>query len=538
MKRAILMARVSSDEQAKGYSLDIQVDKLSSHCSREDIQVLNVYREDHSAKNFNRPEFKKLLTYLKANKGKVDLLLVTTWDRFSRNVTESYAVLEQLKQMGVEVQAIEQPLDLSIPENLLILGVYLNLPDIDNKRRSIKITEGVRAAAAAGRWMGMAPYGYKNAKDEGNKPIIVPNEKAATVKKIFQELAKGKAQAEVREALKKKGVSIARATFSEMVRNRVYIGEIHVREGKEKKGGYYVKGLHQPIIEQALFDKVQVHLEGNYKVQQVSKPKVFQEELHLRGLLLCDCCGKPMTGSASRSKNGTRHFYYHCNHCGNQRIRAERTHEIMKDILSELKVNQQAKKLYETMVKKLLHNKQTDTRPIAKIQADIKQLQSRLDALDDNLMDKVIDAAGYAKAKGRYTTELQKLQAELDSQGSTQSAFQKFLKTGIHLLEELPTFYEKSSLQTKREVVCSIFPEKIIIAEKKSRTPKINKAVLLITAMDKGLNGNKKGQLLKNVELSGQVEDNGVEPMTSCMPCKEVQISQFNTGLYLRASSI
>jgi flagellin-specific chaperone FliS len=186
----------------------------------------------------------------------------------------------------------------------------------------------------------------------------------------------------------------------------------------------------------------------------------------------------------------------------------------MKDILSELKVNQQAKKLYETMVKKLLHNKQTDTRPIAKIQADIKQLQSRLDALDDNLMDKVIDAAGYAKAKGRYTTELQKLQAELDSQGSTQSAFQKFLKTGIHLLEELPTFYEKSSLQTKREVVCSIFPEKIIIAEKKSRTPKINKAVLLITAMDKGLNGNKKGQLLKNVELSGQVETTGVEPLS------------------------
>jgi site-specific DNA recombinase len=35
MKRAILMARVSSDEQAKGYSLDIQVDKLTSHCSKK-----------------------------------------------------------------------------------------------------------------------------------------------------------------------------------------------------------------------------------------------------------------------------------------------------------------------------------------------------------------------------------------------------------------------------------------------------------------------------------------------------------------------
>lgn len=61
MKRAILMSRVSSDEQAKGYSLDIQVEKLSEHCRRENIAVVNIFKEDHSAKNFNRPEFKKLL---------------------------------------------------------------------------------------------------------------------------------------------------------------------------------------------------------------------------------------------------------------------------------------------------------------------------------------------------------------------------------------------------------------------------------------------------------------------------------------------
>ena len=351
MKRAIPMARVSSDEQAKGYSLNIQVDKLSSHCTREGIQVVNIYREDHSAKNFNRPEFKKLLTDLKANRGKVDLLLVTTWDRFSRNVTESYAVLDNLKQMGVEVQAIEQPLDLSIPENLLILGVYLNLPEIDNRRRSIKITEGVRAAAASGRWMGMAPYGYKNARDEANKPIITPNEKAAVVKQIFQALSKGKTQAEVKETLKKKGVNMPKTTYSVLVRNRVYVGDIHV---KDEKDGYYVKGLHQPIIEAPLFENVQAILQGNTKIKTLSKPKAANEQLHLRGLLLCAHCGKHITGSASRSKTGELHFYYHCNHCGKHRMRAEKTHEIMAEILGELKVNRGAKKLYEAMVKKLL----------------------------------------------------------------------------------------------------------------------------------------------------------------------------------------
>jgi hypothetical protein len=170
----------------------------------------------------------------------------------------------------------------------------------------------------------------------------------------------------------------------------------------------------------------------------------------------------------------------------------------MAQILSELKVNQQAKKLYETMVKKLLHKKQADKRPIAKIQAEIKQAQSRLDTLDDNLMGKVIDAATYAKAKTRYSTELQKQKAELEGQDSTQSEFQKLLKTGIYLLEQLPTFYQNSNIDVKQKVVSSTFLQMIQISEKGSRTPKINEAVLLITATDKGFSEKKRNNSFKN----------------------------------------
>ena len=218
MKRAILMSRVSSDEQAKGYSLDIQVEKLQAHSRKENIEVINVFKEDHSAKDFNRPEFKKFLQFVTKNKNKVDLLLVVTWDRFSRNVSESYAMISTLNGLGIEVQAIEQPLDLSVPENLLILGVYLSLPDIDNRRRSIKIKEGVRAAKAAGRWLGPALFGYNKAKDDINKPIIIPNEKSKIIKKIFINLSLGQTQSEVRYKLKKEGFYFSESTFSAMIK--------------------------------------------------------------------------------------------------------------------------------------------------------------------------------------------------------------------------------------------------------------------------------------------------------------------------------
>jgi len=102
----------------------------------------------------------------------------------------------------------------------------------------------------------------------------------------------------------------------------------------------------------------------------------------------------------------------------------------------------------------------------------------------------------------------------MTSSTPAQTEFQRLTKSGIHLLEKLPSFYQKSTVQTKRDIVSSIFPEKLTISENKSRTPKINEAVLLISSTDKGFSGKKTGQPFKNLELSRQVEVTGVEPVS------------------------
>ncbi|MGX5817696.1 recombinase family protein [Chitinophaga lutea] len=68
MKSAYLYVRVSTDEQKrKGYSLVEQEDRLIRHCELNGIQVKGIYREDDSAKDFNRPEWKKLIKKLRKN---------------------------------------------------------------------------------------------------------------------------------------------------------------------------------------------------------------------------------------------------------------------------------------------------------------------------------------------------------------------------------------------------------------------------------------------------------------------------------------
>lgn len=75
IRKAILYIRVSTDEQADGYSLPYQEERLRTYCRQHNIEAVALYKEDYSAKSFERPEFKKLLAYIKSNKGAVDLLV-------------------------------------------------------------------------------------------------------------------------------------------------------------------------------------------------------------------------------------------------------------------------------------------------------------------------------------------------------------------------------------------------------------------------------------------------------------------------------
>lgn len=115
------------------------------------IKVHKVIYEDYSAKTFNRPEWSNLLASLKKTKGQSDLILFTKWDRFSRNAGDAYQMISMLRKLGIEPQAIEQPLDLSIPENKMMLAFYLAAPEVENDRRELNTFFGMRRAKKEGR---------------------------------------------------------------------------------------------------------------------------------------------------------------------------------------------------------------------------------------------------------------------------------------------------------------------------------------------------------------------------------------------------
>lgn len=514
MKTAVIMSRVSSDEQAQGYSLGVQEESLTRYCEKNNIHIVEKLREDHSAKDFNRPEFTKFLTYAKKHKGQIDYLLITSWDRFSRNITDAFLMIRTLKNLGITVQAIEQQTDLSIPENKAMLALFLAIPEIDNDRRSIKIRGGMQAAMRQGRWCMKAPRGYRNARDENNRPIIIPGSDEVYIKRMFEGIAEGKEQVELRAQLKKEGYEISKSNFSAILHNPVYMGKVKIIANNEEPE-HLIEGVHDGIITEELFYKVQRILTTNLTSRNRPKHSSQRPELFLRGNLNCSKCGQRLTGSPSRGKYGTKYFYYHCNHCGKERYRAEKVNETVNSIISDFKFTSEANEVYKEMVKLLMMGSDSDkSKQILKLEKDLEKQEQKLRKLQDIYIDGGLSREDYNSMRERYSSEKTLAEHKLDEIRNEKTGLKKSLERGVGILSGIGRTYKSANFTDKRRIISSIFPENLVFDEGKCRTPRINEVLRLILLIDKERPKIKSGQISEFLDVSAQVEIKGVEPLS------------------------
>ena len=513
-KIADLYIRVSTDEQAdKGYSQRNQEEMLRKYCGIHNIQIRQTIFEDHSAKTFNRPEWKSLLLSLKKKRHVCDLVLFTKWDRFSRNAGDAYQMINVLRRLGAEPQAIEQPLDLSIPENKMMLAFYLAAPEVENDRRALNVFHGMRRARKEGRYMGLAPLGYMNKADEQGRKFIAPREPQATILRwAFRELAKGVFNTEqVFKMAREKGLTSTKSLFWFAIRNPVYMGMIFVPKYKDEESRF-VKGQHEGIVSEALFYEVQDVLDG--RGRQYKKKVAAQEHLPLRGFLICPLCGKLLCGSSSRGR--TRYYpYYHCVRDCKCRFKAEKVNDIFLQELKKYVPRPELKELFRISLYKAFANQTSNAHGDRKQLAfEIKEQEGKLAKAQDLLLTGHIQPDDYRDMKETYTEKLNRLKIKLDCLSNHPLSIDTLLKEGLDNLFQLDAIYESGSIEVKHQVIGSIYPEKLCFDGEHVRTTRINEAVRIIYMLSEELRGNKKGQSGDFSTLSSQVGKTGFEPAT------------------------
>ncbi len=511
---ADLYVRVSTDEQAdRGYSQRNQEEMLRKYCDINAVEVRHVIYEDHSAKTFNRPQWKKLLADLKKHKNKTDLLLFTKWDRFSRNAGDAYQMISTLRKLGVEPQAIEQPLDLSIPENKMMLAFYLAAPEVENDRRALNTFHGMRRARKEGRYMGIAPIGYINrVKEDGTKYIAFDQPEASILKWAFEELSKGIFNTEqVLHMAKEKGLKAGKNHFWRAIRNPLYCGKIEVPKYKDEERTL-VRGQHEALISEMLFYKVQDVLDGRSRKYL---PKALSAKpFPLRGFFICPDCGKILTGSISKGRH-KYYPYYHCSAGCRYRINSETANAIFIQNLKKYVPIPEIKNIYANVIGDCYKEQIKDVlEEKTKIISQIKDYETRISNARDLLATKQIDPSDYREMKSDYGEMVRRLELKLSGIDDENKDIEELLKNGVENLMKLNEYYENGNWIESRDLLGSIFPENFTISENGFRTARVNEVVHLIYSINRLIGLNKKGAKKKFSSLSQLVAGTGLEPVT------------------------
>jgi len=482
MKTADLYVRVSTDEQAdRGYSVRSQEEVLRKYCGIQNIIVRKVIYEDYSAKTFKRPAWTEMLAELRKEKdSKPGLLLFTKWDRFSRNAGDAYQMINVLRKLSIDPQAVEQPLDLSVPENKMMLAFYLAAPEVENDRRALNTFYGMRRAKKEGRYLTTGPFGYVNRTTETGRKTIVPIEpKAGLVRWAFEEVAKQRyAVDQIRKELNRKGLNCSKSNFYNLLKNPVYCGKIVVPPYKDEPGEL-VDGQHEAIITERLFCKVQHVLQGNKRPVQIKITS--PEDLPLRNYLICPKCGRQLTGSASKGRKGNYFHYYHCVPDCHTRFNAPKANEIFEQELGKFVPKQGIAELYSVIIKDVY------TRESGSQFDERRDLLNRIHAENDRLskglnflLDGTIESTEYKALKAGAEKKLLNLEAELSGTTKATIDIDGIADNALVSLFRLDLLYNKLNITQKRYLIGWIFPEKLCFDGSAYRTAKIGKAVNVI----------------------------------------------------------
>jgi site-specific DNA recombinase len=513
-KVADLYIRVSTDEQANsGYSQRHQEEMLRKYCEINAIQVRNVIFEDHSAKSFERPEWKKMLAEYRKHKGLIDCILFLKWDRFSRNAGDSYAMIATLNKLGIEPQAIEQPLDLSIPENKMMLAFYLAAPEVENARRALNVTHGMRRARKEGRHMGVAPIGYSNKVYETGRKYIAPKQpEADIIRWAFEQLATGTVSVlELWQQAKAKGLGCCKNNFWHLIQNPIYCGKVLVPQYQQEES-YLVQGTHEPIISEELFYTAQDVLHGRKK--PVTTKQAVREEFPLRNFLTCPKCGRLIT--ASRSKGRTNYYnYYHCTSACGWRYKAEYINETFIQELRKYKPTLAMLSIYKEVILDVYNSQQAGMQGEKRmLMQQINEQNNRMTKARELLLAEAIDTADYKAIKTECERKLHLLEAKLSSTSPKQENIERLLDKALYNLAYIDERFANGDIKEKRSIIGSIYPEKLQFENNAYRTARVNEAVIMICTLEAVLKGHKKGQTSDVASLSKEVIRIGFEPMT------------------------
>lgn len=328
--RYCLYARKSSEsEERQALSIDSQINEMKKIAERDDLTVVDVRRESHSAKDRGmRPVFNEIIKDIRI--GKFTGILTWAPDRLSRNAGDLGIIVDLMDQRKLlEIRTYGQTFADS-PNDKFLLMILGSQAKLENDNRSVNVKRGMRSRVEMGLWPDVAPLGYLNQyRTDKRCEVILDEQRAPIIKQMFQKVANDHwSMRKVYQWLdqeihfRTKGDNVL--TFSgiqRMLNNPFYYGKFEYPRGS----GKWYNGKHVPIVTKQLFEKAKKHLQRDQIVRR-------NKEFSFVRLFSCGLCGSGIGAEEKLKplKDGTiaKYCYYGCTRgrdrfCKNQYIRED-----------------------------------------------------------------------------------------------------------------------------------------------------------------------------------------------------------------------
>src|SRR5699024_1555366 len=119
----------------------------------ESLGVDQVYIDCVSGKNTDRPELKRMMTFVREG----DTVIVESISRFARNTRDLLDLVEQLTTKGVEFVSKKEAIDTTTPTGKFMLTVFAAVAELEREYILQRQREGIAIAKQQGKYTGRKP---------------------------------------------------------------------------------------------------------------------------------------------------------------------------------------------------------------------------------------------------------------------------------------------------------------------------------------------------------------------------------------------
>jgi site-specific DNA recombinase len=394
-----LYARKSteSDEQ-QALSIDSQIKEMLVIAERDGLDIAEIRRESHSAKESGqRPVFKELLEDIRRER--FNGILSWAPDRLSRNAGDLGSVVDLMDEKKLmEIRTYGQQFRNS-PNEKFLLMILCSQAKLENDNKSINVKRGLRAKVEMGLWPGVAPTGYLNEKRMDRKGhIVIDPDRGHIIKKIFEKAAYEKwsgrkiynwlkFELNYKTATGNKNISLG--NIYTIMQNTFYYG---VFEYPRKSGNWYT-GKHEPLVSKELFDSVQEQVKSQFV-------RVENKEFAFTKLMACGLCRSGITADEKfkRQKNGNVHRYVYYGCCRSKDRNCKGGYLEEKELINQFEGLLDQINLDEIGIKEKI---KSEVKKLKKFQSSVLGIREEIDI-------KEIEIRNYAKYVLKEGSDLEK----------------------------------------------------------------------------------------------------------------------------------